>query len=294
MEQTNQKPITLPNKKMVLMPVPRAGGLITDPNHKAFFMFPDTMVRFCLPYDMETMSLAKILTDEERQFFEGITGKDMNFYKMHKDNFWRTFEVKIKKDDDFMKNGITYDLSDPMDNLAYRVLNVQPTVAPTWEQRFDRGEYRFALRDLGYVEEQRIARSELNLKAYGLFGKMENSAQKLYDFLSVYFMQTGKGKRPPDNANKETYKGLIQDIIDNNVKEFISIAEDANFATKLMAVRGLSQGHITRDSFTKNFTIADTKRHLGASLDEVVANLLSPEFQEDKLRLEALIKSTKS
>ena len=63
----------LPRKRVTLLPIPRNNGIINDPNHKGYFMFPDTKVRFCIPFDLRRGTFVPILNDEERMFFEKFT-----------------------------------------------------------------------------------------------------------------------------------------------------------------------------------------------------------------------------
>jgi hypothetical protein len=280
----------LPNKVVVLMPVPRKGGMIDDPAHKAYFAFPDTVFRACLTFDSKKGSLIPILDEEELEFFKEEVGADnMSFYKLGKDNYWSKFHVDIKKTDYFMENGRIFDLSNPIDNLSVRVLKVHPLVCPTWEERYDKGDYRYALRDLGYVEEQRVKKADLNLQAYEFFAKIKESSEKMYNFLSVAFMQFNRGKRPSAEASRDTYRSLIQEMIETDVNGFLSISSDEYYEDKLMLYRALAANHVIKESFTKDFMMADSKTFLGHNVDEVVHNLRTPDYQDARMRLDALL-----
>lgn len=280
----------LPRKRVTLLPIPRNNGIINDPNHKGYFMFPDTKVRFCIPFDLRRGTFVPILNDEERMFFEKELGQSLNFYEKDKSkNFWMKFEVVITKTDDLMTNGITFDLSDVMDNLKVRLLKAQPSVCPNWEDRYEDGEYRFAFRDEGYIEETGSKRADLNITAYKFFAKIQDSRDKMYDFLCIYWMHNNKRKRPSDEATKEQLISSVQEVIDTDIRGFIEIMEDQNYSTQLMVYKAVAEGHITKESTTRDFQMTESKRYLGRSFEDVVANILSPEFQEERLMLEALL-----
>lgn len=278
----------LPNRKVILLPVPRDGQMFTDPKHKGYFMFEGTKKRFVLPIDVRRNTLVPILTDAERKFFEELLGLDLNFFKP-RDNFWHTFEVVVSKDDSFMESGLLLDLSNPMDNLRWRVLKVQPSVAPSWEDRYESGEYQFALRDAGYTEETRAKKAEVMQKAYRHFSKMD-SASKMFEFLSIYWMDKAKAKRPPEGADIEVYTGLIQEIIDNDVHGFIELCEDSKADMKLLVLKAFKYGIIVKKSLAGDFETADGK-YLGKTLEDTVTNLASAELNEYLVRITAHVKA---
>lgn len=280
----------LPHKKVAVMPVPRQGAMIDDPKHSGYFMFTDTKVSYCLPYDTKKGSPVIVLNDEERTFFEKELGRDLNFYERDKKkNFWKTFWVVIQKTDDLMTDGMVLDLSDVMDNLRWRVLRVIPEVAPTWEERYDSGEYRFALRDIGYVETELNKKADLNMSAYKHFMKIVDSRDMMYDFLSVYWMQNTKGKRPSAEASKDMLVSLVQGIIDTDIRGFIAVSEDLNYPTKLLIYKAMAANLISKESNTRDYIVVESKTYLGKTVDEAVENLLSPGFQDDKMRIVALL-----
>jgi hypothetical protein len=290
----------LPRKKVAVMPVPRQGAMIDDPKHRGYFMFTDTKVSYCLPYDIKRGSFVIILNDEEREFFEKELGRSLNFYeKDKKKNFWKNFWVVIQKTDDLMTDGMILDLSDVMDNLRYRVLQVVPEVAPSWEDRYESGEYRFALRDVGYTEVELNKKADLNITAYKHFMKIIDSRDKMFDFLSIYWMQNTKGKRPSEESSKDMLISNIQGIIDNDILGFIEVSEDKHYDTKLMIYRAMAAGLITKESNTRDYVTVDpdTKtagKYLGRTIDDAVSNILSPEFQDERIRIDALVKPRKT
>ena len=280
----------LEDKKVKLIPVPRAGKMIDDPKHFGYFMYDGTRMSFCLPKSRSRRTLYPILNEEERKFFEKKLDLDLNIYKKE-DNFWHTFRVEILKDDSFMANGYVFDLNDPMDNLKVRLLKIQEEVAPSWDERFDRGEYRFALVDIDHEDLVRVTRATKNEKAYKHLSKISGSADRLFDFLSIYHLQNPKAKRPSPEASRDSLYSQAQEIIENDINGFLAISEDEDYDTKLLIHRAISVGAINKNYTTREFFMPEGK-YLGNSLDGVVRSLRSPEYQEDYLKVKAVVSAS--
>ena len=286
-EQALAKGILL-NKKVTLMPVPRAGAMITDKNHIGYFHFDGTQISFDLPISKSRGGLLPILNADELNFFSGLFGEDLNFNK-RENNFWFTKngKVTIIIDKNFKEKGLTLDLSEPLDNFKWRLLKVQNSVSETWEDRYARAEFRFALMDSDYQESDKLNKMGKLQKAYKFLNTLTSSRTKMYDFLCVYWMQNDKAKRPEPDASIEILAAMIQDIIDANVDSFNLIADDPNYETKLFVQRAMSAGYVDRQGVRGDFTIDG--RFIGKTIDDTIRNLLSPEYHEEYLRIKALM-----
>jgi len=274
-------------KKVRLLPVPRDGAMIDDPKHIGWFMYEGTKVRFVLPKSRSRRTLYPLLNDTEKEFFESVLGVDLNPYAKE-DNFWHTFEVVIEKNEHMMKYGVEFDLSDPMDNLKWRLLKIQEQVAPSWADRYEDGAYRFALVDSDYEAAAKVTKATLREKAYKFLSKMSNSQVKLYDFLSIYHLQNPKSKRPAHDADRDALFADAEELITDHVKDFITIAEDPDYDMKLMIHRGIGASAIEKKWNSKDFFTPEGK-FLGNNLDQVITNLRKDEYQEDLMRIKAVV-----
>jgi hypothetical protein len=209
--------------------------------HDGEFMYSGCRRGYPLPLDIKRNQLMTILTKEEQSFFEkelDMNPGDLSTYKK-KDNFWHKFYVYIDK------NGLTLHLSDPIDNLRWRVLKVCPEVAPSWEERNNSAEFIFALVDEDYLINDEVKKSDKLKRAYKFFGSIENSAEKMRNFLVVY------GKKPPLNAKMDFLKSEISKIIEFNIDGFLAISEDKNFEMKLFIDNCLEIGALYKEGRTK-------------------------------------------
>ena len=175
----------LQNKKVFLRPIVRGGKMITSPEHVAYFQIEGANNWFQLPQNPVTGVLINPFdSNEERAFFEQELDIDLNVNKK-KDNFWHTFFVKVIKDYNLMHDGYKFDLSDPLDNLRWRVTKLQNMTAPDWEHRLSRGEYRFALVDEGYAEEAEQNTTNKTIEAFTFLGSIQNNLKDMKDFMGV-------------------------------------------------------------------------------------------------------------
>lgn len=287
---TEERKPFLQEKKVKIVAVPRGGAMIDDPKNVGYFRYDGTKVSWVLPLSRSRHTLFPILTNEERDFFEKELDVDLNIYRKE-DNFWHTFRVEIEKNDTFMQFGQELDLSEPMDNLKWRLWKTCPFVAPSWEERTDSGEYIFAMVDSDYQEVQRANKSTKNIRAYKHLGRIEGSQTKLFDFLSIYSLQNPKAKRPNAEANTEMLVGQMQELIDNDINGYLEIADDPDYDMKLMIHRAIGAEAIVKKYTTKDYSTPEGK-HLGNSLDQVIKNLRDPDNQEDLLRIKAVVSAT--
>ena len=119
----------------------------------------DTNGRFTQIFNTSNRYLTAEFPEEpltELEWFSRMIGKDLNVHKKD-DNFWaghmekgnptlnyKPYEVTLPRE------GRTLDLNNIDDYLAYKVLttNTHRWIAPSWENRYDRPTYWFAMVDV--------------------------------------------------------------------------------------------------------------------------------------------------
>ena len=211
---------TLPNTKVHVKPILRSGRWLPD-GHSGSFMYDHTGLRIVVPMDKNTGRLHDPLTKEERRFFETEAGLDfeigdLNPYKKT-DNFWHTFAVHVRKSDDIVTDKtvlMTLNLSVPMDYISYKVLLANSAadgglVAPEWDKRLYSGTYRIALQHEGQQYIEKIKKADMMKKAYKHLSKIDSSSDAMYDFLTIYYLENAKSKRPSETRISTTQKFRI-------------------------------------------------------------------------------------
>jgi hypothetical protein len=286
---------SLPNTKVHVKPIIRSGKWLPD-GHSGSFMYDHTSIGIQVPIDRNTGRLKNPLTPEEREFFENnsdldLEGGDLNPYRKT-DNFWHDFRVIVRKTDDIVTDKtvlMTLDLSDPIQYLQYKVLmiNSQPDgglVAPEWDQRLMSGTYRIALQHEGQQFTDKIKKADSMKKAYKYLSKIDSSGETMFDFLTIYYLENAKSKRPSDNSHKDFYYSEIQDLIDSDLNGVCEIIDDTvNYDFKLLIHRGLKTGALKMVAGGNIETIDGIP--VGKSLYQSIQWLKDDKHQDEYLRL---------
>jgi hypothetical protein len=251
-------PTILTDKKVKIVPVYRNGGWLPE-GHDGEFMFTGTVCEFDLPISTKTGRLVNILTKEEQAFFEKelfLNPGDLSIYKK-KDNYWHTFKVKLDKEERVL------DLSDPMDNLAYRVCIVSPHVAPNWETRYRSASFQFALRDEEIIVQEKVTKANKKKDAYKFLGKVENNPDRMRNVLRVY------GNKVAPNTSTSVMYTTIESLIDDDksLPKLLAVINDPNFEMKIFIEDALSVGAILKDGTRYSLPGGDK---IGGVLNDVI------------------------
>lgn len=279
----------LEDRKVILRPVTKPGGM-NPAGHDGEFMYSGTEVHFILPYNIRKGRLETILNKEEERFFEDLLDENLSIHAK-KDNFWNTFAVKVRKDDKLMSHGIEFDLSDPIDNLRWRLLKLQKYVAPSWKERFNRGEYQFALVDADEIVESKARMADKRKEAYMFLGKIDGSTAKMRNFLRVY------GQNPSENAKSDFLKAEIDKLIDNKttINDVLSIINDEDYDMKLFIEDAVDCGAMLKKE-RKYFlqggdAINENDPSLKGTVDQM--NIYKRDTDDIYLRIDTQIKNVK-
>jgi hypothetical protein len=282
---TEKTTFTLPNRKVQVVPIRRKGGWLPD-NHEAAFLFKHAMNGYVVPKDGRTGALVDPLTDEEREFFETKAGlalkrEDLSVYKKD-NNYWTNFRVKMTKD------VMLLDLSKPMDYLNYKVLLAnEESIAPSAQEKFNKATYKYAIVEEGYQNEEKVASASSKKTAYKHFGKIDSSPSKMRDFLNVYNSTRPGNITVPKNAKTDFLIAEIEKIIETNIKDYLQLAEDKHYDTKLIIQKGLSCRAIERDGL--DYKVGG--QHIGRNINEAVAFFENVNNNEEILKVKARIEA---
>lgn len=301
--EVTAKFFSLPKTKVHVKPILRKGVWLPE-GHSGHFMYDNTSIILQVPLDRFTGRLKNPLTKEEQEFFETNAGLDMksgdlNPYKKG-DNFWADFRVRIRKSDSIVNDNtvlMSLDLSDPMQYLQYKVLllNTAPDggiVAPSWEERENSGTYKIALVHEGQQHADKIKKADKMKIAYKHLAKIDSSEELMYDFLTVYYLENAKSKRPSADSGKDFYYSEIQDLIDNDLEGVVDIIQDvSNYEFKLLVHRGLKIGALKMVGGNKIETADGIP--IGNSLYQAVQWFKDDRHQDEYLRLKNQIELAK-
>jgi len=291
----------LPNKKVMLKPLPKGNSMIgNDSSHKGYFMWDGTSVNIPLPKVKETGRLIDIFeSQEEREFFAkelGVPVERLNVNNKQSIFNEDDFIVKVRKDENLMKTGIVLDLSNVVENIHYRILTkCSSLVSPSWNERNEKpGEYRFVLVD---KDEAKADASELMKKkarAWGILNKLNKSKEDLYSFLYIYNLENKVTGILPEDCLKEEYFTMLAEIVEKSPDSVINLDKDADFQEKILIQRAIKEGFIEYSAKHNSFSIYSKDgdfKVLGNSLKKVVAFYKDDINSEERLLLEAKLKN---
>ena len=248
----------LENRKVILKPIPRGGKMITDPDHKGFFMWEGASKQYCLTVNKDNNQLVSPFKNEEEQrFFSELLEIDLNVHKKT-NNFWHTFYVKVTKDHNLMTQGIIFDLSDPMDNLRVRILKQQgKEIALDWEKRFERMTYKFALVNEDYEDISSQEKMGVLEEVFTFWGSIKASPKKMREFLGIYWMTKKAMKTVPNDVTKEFLTKEISKIIESDRDAVHRIINEVDVDYKYLIFKGIQVGSISRTGVNTYSLVGD-------------------------------------
>jgi len=281
MTNTNTKEVSpLINKKIKVAPIFRQGNLPED--HDGAIMFTGCRFETCLPRDTKRGQLVSILNKEEQAFFEkelDLEEGALSIYKK-KDNFWFTFLIKADKEE------VEWDLSDPLDNLKWRVAKANSMFAPSWAARYASGAYKFALVDEDIKTKAATEKTNERQNAYMHLGSIQNDAEKMANVLTVY------GKKPSKNAKAIHLKNTLAELIndDATLPVLMTVFNDVHFEIKIFIDKAIAVKAILKEMTRYSLPGGDK---IGGTLQEAIDYLQDPKNQDVYLKVQSQIDITK-
>jgi len=275
----------LVNKIVTIYPVKRNGGWLPPEHDSATLNTGAKIKKTGLLYDSDTRRSIDPLTEDEKTWLYangknfGINEGDLSTSK--KINFWTTFQVDLTKDP------VNLHLDDPMDWLRYKYLLAQiDIIAPSWKERFDKGTYRFAIRDYDQEASVNVKKIAKEKEVNRHFYKIENDEYKLKALLKMYFYSKGIKRSIPSNANINNLTNDVYEIIKTDLDRVYDIITDSSFETKLLINESIDKGKMTKLSASE-YQIDGEVDVL--TMSEMVKFLEDKKNQHIRIRLETIL-----
>lgn len=293
----------LPNKKILVKPVMWEGWL--PKGHSGAWLNDGAVIEISAPIDRNTGELINPLTKEEVEFFEDRNASGMDFnpgdlnpyrkpdYKNDIIPFWYRHVYTVRKPDTATTNDTilsVLDLSKPIDYLHYKLLKANVgnggVVSDNWETRYDQATHKLVLVEDNYETDTKATLASERIRAYELFGKIQHSQTKLYEFLSVYWLENPTAYKPEVDAKIAVMVSKVEEIISTNARKFLEIIEQ-DYESKLLIHNGVRAGVLKIIGNT--FVLMPEEIPVGKSLKEVILYFKDERHQEDRLKLIAQI-----
>ncbi len=226
----------VPNEVVTVKFVPRRRGMAAhvDDNHViSGGMLNNAVKTFYCPLQ-RARGIGNILADDEKEFLEKKTGLNLSVYG----DFWKKFKVKLFKNN----ASNVFDLSDPTGFLSVRVLESYPNdIAHSWGARNDKITYQFAITRPGEEINETKVKLDAKKEAFKRFGKIEDNREMLLGVLKLITNQPISKE-----SNLDWLQGKVQEHVDSDPNNFISIITDSSFETKILIKKAVEVGVIKK------------------------------------------------
>lgn len=228
---------TLPDETVIVKYINRRRGMAAnvESNHViSGGMLTNAVRKFAAPIQRNG-SIKNVLTNEEKEYLENVTGLNLSVYG----DFWTTYFVALHKED---ANNI-FNLNNPMDFISIKILEslTKEDIAPTWAERDVKQTYQFVLtRNEEEVYENK-KKFDAKKEAFKLYGKIEDDKDQL---LGIYKLLSNK--LVSDESSLTWLQSKVEEIIDTKPLLFVNIVNDKSFYTKMLINKGLSKGVIIK------------------------------------------------
>jgi hypothetical protein len=267
MVKTESAKSPLKNTRVVIQPVIRKGSSWLEdihPQHSGAFLFEGSRIRLQgIPYDVFNQKYVDPLTPEEKEFFyKSDLMIEEGTLSIHAKNcFWHDFVF------DLTREPIVLDLSDPMDYLKYKyVLSYKDLVASSWEERFNKGTYKFAVRNRDQEAVEKIDKINRQIAVMQKFIEIKAYPSKLASVLMLYYFKNGV-TRNLNNVSPNHILVELSELIDKHPDEFYEIFTDKYFSTKLLIYQGILKGAIHKKGHTYTSNLFEGNMKLNDLID---------------------------
>lgn len=226
-----------------------------------FTVLPNTRKVYGVGLHPVTGKIITGLTEEKEKELSEILGWDL---KPHS-KFWHDYSVVLNE------HGTVLDLSDPVQELQYRVLLTKTEVANSPDEIKPYSVYVMYNEE---IEAEKANKSfDYELSAYSYIKEM--SEEERANFLKLFGFRTR-------NMSPSIIKKTLKDRADKDPKGFVELYEDKNKTIKILIEDCIHNGVIT----VKNGAYYFGEDMLGADINLAIAKIKAPKSSDLRLAIE--------
>ena len=283
MGEVLEKTFTLPEKKVTVKYIKRKKGMASNVSEDHVIsggMLSGSVKKFTTPL-MKNGGLANVLTKEEKEELEKLTGLNLSIYS----DFWKEHAISLFKEDNLL------DLSNPLDYISYKILlSYKNDICPTWSERNLKQTYEFVIVSGDEEINEKKVGFDSKKEAFKLYGKIEDDKDKL---LGILKLLTNKPISPDSTLN--WLQTRVEEFIDSKPSLFVDLMKDSKFETKLLIQSAEEKGYVKK-SGNKYSTIDGLDLCENGQIptfENAVAYLDNPKHQDVRGIIEAKLSSKK-
>lgn len=282
----NKEPIELVPTKVTIKQV-RKSGLPVEAGHDGEYRFTGTAEWLTVQYKRGTKELKTGLTEEDEVYFckklnlpgksEKLPQGTLSRFNM---DFWGKFKIVIPK------GGKVLNLSDPHDELEYKVLLAHDEVANSEEDRLYNGFARYVLHSEEDTAIDINKKISLKKRAYTKYSSM--SVDEMKDFLRVWNHTHPVRSGTTDSTKNWIIEAAVGTIIEEETQEFLDVLSDEGYKTRVFLKKCIENDIVKQSNTKYSLPGGDT---LGFSLEQTIDYLRNPDNQELVLSLKSKLEA---
>lgn len=233
----NKKSFTLPDETVIVKYIARNRGMASnvDKNHViSGGMLQNSVKKFSAPLQRNG-SIANILSKDEKEFLESVTGLDLSVYG----EFWNNHFVALRKED----ASNILDLSNPMDYIDYKILLSlsKNDIATSWADRNKNQTYQFAITREHEEMLETKGKYDSKKEAFKLYGKIEDSKEQLLGVLKLL-----TNKNLSKDSKLDWLQHEVEKVVDKEPQKFLNVVKDKSLFTKILINEAIEKGIVVK------------------------------------------------
>lgn len=282
----------LRNERIIVRHINTPKGNITNPKHVLYGGMAESATRTFVVPRLSSGQYVNVLTDNEKACLEEIMGLEHNALSIYKkiDNFWNddnphgVNRVKLNKQDNYL------DLSSPEDYIRYKILLANKDfICPSLDdlERMPKATYQFVIVSEATEAAHTKSKMSTTMQCYKEYGKVEDDKEVL-----SYIVETAEGRPVAANTKIEFLQAKCNDIIQSNMRLFLSIIQDPYRDTKVLIRKAVQAGIISKRGtyyYLREDGTPLCEDNQDPTLDIAAKFLSAPKRQELKFSIEAKI-----
>jgi len=281
--EVKESKFTLPDVTVTVKYIKRKKGMasnVGDDHVISGGMLNGSVKKFQAPL-LKNNSIANVLTKEEKDHLESLTGLDLSVYG----DFWYDHQVSLYKDDNLLN------LSNPIDYISYKILTfLKNDIAPTWAERNLKQTYQFVITSSDEELTEKKAGFDNKKEAFKLYGKIEDDKDKLIGILGLL---TNK-----PISKETTLKWLqtkVEEFIDSKPESFVVLMKDKSLDTKFLINNAIDKGVIikTGNKYSTNDGLDLCENGQIPTFENAVTYIDNPKHQDVRSFIEAKLLGNK-
>jgi hypothetical protein len=213
------------------------------------FMYEDAIIDRCLPMNERMQYYDPFKNDDEKKFFEAMLGVDFSLNPNKENCIWNvgkdlTTRLRFEVNALVKTIGYKFDMMKPEDVIKYKVAKMQWDMVPSTEEI--KPHHTWVLIDKEIEETSKMDAAKDFMEAYMAFGAIEQHVDKMREFLNLYILANKISETIPDNMTQNALIVRLKQIIDKDMKGFLEIVRDADKEFKLLLLKAIKAGAITK------------------------------------------------